>query len=106
MKPDQAALRQGWLRLTQRERQVLALVCHPLETGWCEARQVRCPVRRGQYYYTNRQIAARLFISPETVKTHIAHGLDKLGLRGKDELRQAMAGWNLKAWEEPEPEEV
>lgn len=36
---------------------------------------------------TNRQIAAALVISPETVKTHIRHSLGKFGLRSKFELR-------------------
>lgn len=103
--PDPADLRQRWLSLTRRERQVLALVCHPLETRWCEPQQVRCPVQRGPGYLTNRQIAARLFVSPETIKTHLTHGLVKLGLRNKGELRRALAGWNLQAWESPEQED-
>ncbi len=36
---------------------------------------------------TNRQIAGALFVSPETVKTHIAHVLHKLGVRSKADLR-------------------
>ncbi len=36
---------------------------------------------------TNRQIARALVVSPETVKTHMRHTLDKLGLRSKAELR-------------------
>jgi len=39
---------------------------------------------RGQ---TNRQIARVLVVSPETVKTHVRHTLDKFGLRSKTELR-------------------
>jgi RNA polymerase sigma factor (sigma-70 family) len=39
---------------------------------------------RGQ---TNRQIAQALVVSPETVKTHVRHALDKFGLRSKTELR-------------------
>ena len=39
---------------------------------------------RGQ---TNRQIARALVVSPETVKTHVRHALDKFGLRSKTELR-------------------
>jgi RNA polymerase sigma factor (sigma-70 family) len=37
--------------------------------------------------HTNRQIADRLVISPETVKTHVRHALEKLGMRSKTELR-------------------
>ncbi|OGO10112.1 MAG: hypothetical protein A2Z66_05950 [Chloroflexi bacterium RBG_13_66_10] len=36
---------------------------------------------------TNRQIAEALVVSPETVKTHIAHVLQKLGVRSKADLR-------------------
>ena len=36
---------------------------------------------------TNRQIAETLVVSPETVKTHVRHALDKFGLRSKAELR-------------------
>lgn len=36
---------------------------------------------------TNRQIAETLVISPETVKTHVRHVLDKLGARSKADLR-------------------
>lgn len=36
---------------------------------------------------TNRQIAETLVVSPETVKTHVRHALDKFGLRSKTELR-------------------
>lgn len=37
--------------------------------------------------YTNQRIAEVLFISLETVKTHMRRGLNKLGLRSKTELR-------------------
>ena len=37
--------------------------------------------------HTNRQIADRLVISPETVKTHVRHALEKFGVRSKTELR-------------------
>ncbi len=36
---------------------------------------------------TNREIATVLVISPETVKTHIRHTLEKFGLHSKAELR-------------------
>ena len=47
-------------------------------------RQVVLLTRRG---LTNRQIAAALVISPETVKTHVRHALEKFGLSSKAELR-------------------
>lgn len=67
-----------WRSLSPREQEVAALIC---------------------LSYTNRQIAARLGISPETVKTHVRNVLSKFGLRAKNELRQALAGWDFSAWE-------
>ena len=52
--------------LTPREREVLQLIV------------------AGQ---TNRQIADRLVVSPETVKTHVRHVLGKMGVNRKAELR-------------------
>ena len=49
-----------------------------------QERQVVLLTRRG---LTNRQIAAALVISPETVKTHVRHALEKFGLSSKAELR-------------------
>jgi DNA-binding CsgD family transcriptional regulator len=36
---------------------------------------------------TNAEIAARLFLSPRTVDTHVAGLLAKTGARGRGELR-------------------
>jgi len=69
---------QRWETLTGREQEVAALAC------------LGC---------TNRQIAARLVLSPETVKTHLRSVLHKFGLRSKAELRQALAGWDFSGWE-------
>lgn len=60
-------------------------------------RQVAWRAARGQ---TNRQIAQALVISPETVKTHVAHVLDKLGLRSKAELRILLLDLGIRWWEE------
>jgi DNA-binding CsgD family transcriptional regulator len=63
-----ARLRARWERrpqlpvLTERELDVLALVAQGL---------------------TNRQISGRLFISPATVRTHLEHIYDKLGVRSR-----------------------
>jgi DNA-binding CsgD family transcriptional regulator len=68
-----------WQDLSPREQQVAALAC---------------------LNYTNRQIAALLVISPETVKTHIRNILQKFNLRSKAELRQALSDWDFSAWNE------
>jgi DNA-binding CsgD family transcriptional regulator len=70
---------QSWLTLSERERQVAALVC---------------------LNHTNQQIATRLVISPETVKTHVRNVLVKYSFNRKVELRQALNGWNFNAWED------
>ncbi len=48
--------------------------------------------------YTNRQIAEALIISPETVKTHMRHVLEKFGVRSKADLRLLLLEVGL--WEE------
>ena len=67
-----------WQQLTPREQQVAALVC---------------------LNYTNHQIAARLTISPDTVKTHVHHLLAKFDLHRKADLRVTLSGWDFSAWE-------
>ena len=70
-------LKERWDRLTPREQEVTALTC---------------------LRYTNRQMAGRLNISVETVKTHITNTLIKFDLHSKTELRQALSGWNFSEW--------
>jgi len=68
LRPYLARVRSGWERrprvpsLTERELDVLALVAQGL---------------------TNREISGRLFISPATVRTHLEHIYDKLGVRSR-----------------------
>ena len=66
-----------WQALSPREQQVTALVC---------------------LGYTNAQIAARLVLSQETVKTHVRNVLYKFNLRSKAELRRVLADWDFSAW--------
>ena len=47
---------------------------------------------------TNRQVAAHLVISPETVKTHVRHLLRKFGIRSRRELRARLKDWDLGEW--------
>lgn len=69
-----------WQELSQREQQIIALVC---------------------LNYTNHQIADRLMISPETVKTHVRNVLYKFNLSAKADLRLALSDWDFSAWDEP-----
>ena len=70
---------QLWQLLSPREQEVTALLC---------------------LQYTNREIAARLHISPETVKTHVAHILLKLGLPNRIVLRDVFSSLDFSQWEE------
>jgi DNA-binding NarL/FixJ family response regulator len=69
-----------WRELSQREREIAALTC---------------------LNYTNRQIAARLHIAPDTVKTHVRNVLRKYGVSSKMALRQQLADWDFTAWDKP-----
>lgn len=71
-----------WRELSPRERQVAALICLDL---------------------TNRQIAGRLMISPETVKTHVRHILEKFQVRSKLSLRLTLSDWDFSEWHELNP---
>ncbi len=75
---SQDDLAQRWHSLSPREQDASALAC---------------------LGYTNRQIAARLCISPETVKTHLHNALSKFNLHSRSELRLLMAGWDFSDWE-------
>ena len=66
-----------WESLSPREQDVAALSC---------------------LGFTNRQIAARLSLSPETIKTHVRNLLSKFGINSKSELRHILAGWDFSAW--------
>jgi DNA-binding CsgD family transcriptional regulator len=66
-----------WRALTPRQQQVAALTC---------------------LNFTNRQIAARLQISPQTVKAHMRNLLHRFDLHSKAELRQALADWDFSEW--------
>ncbi len=46
---------------------------------------------------TNREIAARLFLSPKTIETHIRHTFQKLGVRSRTELAVAFTSGGSEA---------
>ena len=66
-----------WESLSPREKEVTALAC---------------------LGYTNKGIAERLVISPETVKTHLRNALIKFNMNSKAELRSALQDWDFNAW--------
>ena len=66
-----------WERLSPREKQVAALAC---------------------LGYTNPEIGGMMFISPNTVKTHMRNLLEKVNVSSKAELREIFAGWEFDAW--------
>ena len=67
-----------WESLSPREKDVAALVC---------------------LRYTNREIAARLNISPETVKDRLETALQKFHITKRTELRVLLANWDFSEYE-------
>ena len=53
--------------------------------------QQRQIVRLASYGLTNRQIADRLFLSPRTVSSHLYRSYPKLGVAGRNQLRDVIA---------------
>ena len=66
-----------WQDLTDREKEVAVLIWLGL---------------------TNQEIAQRLVLSPNTVKTHIRHILAKFNLSSKEALRRELAGLDFSDW--------
>lgn len=69
-----------WQGLTEREQQVIALSC---------------------LGYSNVDIARRLFLSKETVKSHIQNGVKRYGLRTKAQLLHSLHDFDFSAWDQP-----
>lgn len=67
-----------WETLSLREKDVAALVC---------------------LGYTNREIGARLNISPETVKDRLETALKKFNFTKRTELRNLLSIWDFSEWE-------
>jgi DNA-binding NarL/FixJ family response regulator len=70
-----------WRGLSPREQEVAALIC---------------------LNYTNEEIAHRLVISTQTVKTHVRNALWKFGVNSKTELSEMLADWDFSAWVHPD----
>ena len=66
-----------WEALSPREQQVAALTC---------------------LGYTNRQIASRLHLSPETIKTHMRNAQRKFRVTNKSDLRALLSDWDFRDW--------
>lgn len=67
-----------WQTLTQREKDVTALVC---------------------LGYTNREIGARLYISPDTVKDRLGTAYRKFKVHRRSELRVLFSQWDFSEWD-------
>jgi DNA-binding CsgD family transcriptional regulator len=80
-------LQQDALR-SQAEAALASLTPREQEVAWLTARG-----------HTNPQIAEALIISPETVKTHVGHVLEKFGVRSKAELRVRLLDLGVRWWE-------
>jgi DNA-binding CsgD family transcriptional regulator len=70
-------LKECWDRLSPREKEITALTC---------------------LNFTNRQMAGRMQLSPETIKSYVVRILVKFQLHSKVELRQALINWNFNDW--------
>jgi DNA-binding CsgD family transcriptional regulator len=66
-----------WQNLTPREQETAAFIC------------LGC---------TNQEIAERMVISTNTVKSHIRSVLAKFNVNSKSDLRAALANWDFAAW--------
>ena len=69
-----------WETLSSREQQVVALSC---------------------LGYDNPEIARRLFISQQTVKSHVHRAVKKFGLKTKPQLLRVLRDFDFSAWESP-----
>lgn len=74
---SEESLSRLWNSLSSREQEVTALVC---------------------LGYTNPQVAARLGISAETVKTHLSSILFKLNRTNRKQIRNLFQSWDFSDW--------
>ena len=69
---------------------------------WQLTPQQRQIVRLASDGLTNREIGDRLFLSPRTVSSHLYRSYPKLGVAGRNQLRDVIARANAPAQENPE----
>jgi len=67
-----------WETLTDREKETAAFTC---------------------LGYTNHEIAHKMIISPNTVKTHLRNVLQKFDVNSKAELQVLLASWDFRGWD-------
>jgi len=72
----------NWESLSERQQEVAALAC---------------------LGFTNAEIAERLDISLETVKTHMKEILRKFNVRGRHQLRYILRKWDFSEFDFPPP---
>jgi len=73
---------QLWESLSERQQQVAALIC---------------------LKYTNDEIAEKLYISPDTVKTHVSNVLRKFKVRGRHQLAHILRKWDFSNFDQNDP---
>jgi DNA-binding CsgD family transcriptional regulator len=78
LQSEQGELWQRWLSLSPREQQVAALTC---------------------LNFTNPQIAARLHLSVETIRTHSRNVQIKFNINSKADLRVLLSDWDFSKWD-------
>jgi DNA-binding CsgD family transcriptional regulator len=76
-------LLEHWQKLSPREQDVTAFTC---------------------LGYTNRQIAAKLNLSPDTVRGYVRQVLVKFQVHSKFKLQAQLQGWDFCKWGPPAPD--
>jgi len=82
-----------WADRADRELRATGITVVKAETGLAaltpQQREIALLAAAG---HTNKEIAARLFLSPRTVSTHLYQVFPKLGITSRAALRDALAG--------------
>jgi predicted ATPase/DNA-binding CsgD family transcriptional regulator len=92
-----AEFERGWARGTGQPEDIVAEVLslqgrRTIATGWAALTRAEIEVARlAAEGLTNREIGARLFVSPRTVQTHLSHVFGKLKVTSRRELAREMS---------------